>query len=333
MQFTGRGILLDIEGTTSSIHFVYDVMFPFVRRELEGYLRRHWAEPALQATCERMALDAGYPTAQAWFDQSSHAAPQNAPAAHTQQPAVRQVSQTRAAASPSLAAGLPPTAGSTPSTDHNATPVPAEPAASLTDVAQQRATPLDTPAHAAEPAAQHAAVDTAQVPAAQARVRAHVLELMDRDVKATGLKQLQGLIWESGFASGELQAHLYPEVRATLEKWHAAGIDLRIYSSGSTTAQRLFFGHTIEGNLLSLFRGHYDTTTGSKRESTSYQRIASEFGVPPHEILFLSDVVAELDAARAAGLQTGLVFRPGNPPVPAEPTHPVVRDFSEIQLV
>jgi len=211
--------------------------------------------------------------------------------------------------------------------------VPVDRAASLADVAQQRSDALATPPHVAESRAHRAAADTTPVQAAQARVRAHVLELMDRDVKATGLKQLQGLIWESGFASGELQAHLYPDVRATLEKWHAAGIDLRIYSSGSIAAQRLFFGHTIEGNLLSLFRGHYDTTTGSKRESTSYQRIAAEFGVPPHEILFLSDVVAELDAARPAGLQTGLVFRPGNPPLPAEPTHPVVRDFSEVRLV
>jgi enolase-phosphatase E1 len=332
MQFAGRGILLDIEGTTSSIHFVYDVMFPFVRRELEGYLRQHWDQPALQATCERIAFDAGYPAARAWFEQPNQADPQRDPAAHEPPSAVGQVSQAQAAISPVPSTGSTPAAGQI-AAGHMAAAVPVDRAASLADVAQQRSDALDTPPHVAESGAHRAAVDTTPVQAAQARVKAHVLELMDRDVKATGLKQLQGLIWESGFASGELQAHLYPDVRATLEKWHAAGIDLRIYSSGSIAAQRLFFGHTIEGNLLSLFRGHYDTTTGSKRESTSYQRIAAEFGVPPHEILFLSDVVAELDAARAAGLQTGLVFRPGNPPLPAEPTHPVVRDFSEVRLV
>ena len=99
--------------------------------------------------------------------------------------------------------------------------------------------------------------------------------------------------------------------RRRLAAWNAAGKDVRIYSSGSVQAQKLFFGHTIDGDLLPHFRGHYDTTTGPKKEADSYRNIAAEFGLPPSEILFLSDVVTELDAARSAGMQTGLVIRPG----------------------
>ena len=260
MRFAGRGILLDIEGTTSSIHFVYDVMFPFVRRELAEFLRQHWDQPELQATCERLAQDAGFISAAAWLGQP----------------------------------------GTEPTPEH-----------------ADRFTQSDSEAAAK---------------LAQTKVAAHVLELMDQDVKATGLKQLQGFIWESGFASGELKAHLYPDVRPALQVWQQAGIDLRIYSSGSITAQKLFFGHTVEGNLLALFRGHYDTTIGSKKESDSYRQIATEFGVPAEQLLFLSDAVAELDAARRAGFQTGLVQRPGNAPLPPHVTHPVISSFAEIEL-
>src|SRR5262245_35928769 len=151
-----------------------------------------------------------------------------------------------------------------------------------------------------------------------------VTRLMDGDAKATGLKQLQGLIWQSGFESGELKAHVYEDVPPALAAWQAAGKDVRIYSSGSVQAQNLFFGHTIAGNLLPYFHGHYDTTTGPKKEASSYQKIAKDFALPPGEILFLSDVVAELDAARAAGMQTGMVVRPGNAATPAGHGHPVI---------
>src|SRR5262245_45290439 len=133
-----------------------------------------------------------------------------------------------------------------------------------------------------------------------------VTRLMDTDAKTTGLKQLQGLIWQSGFESGELKAHVYEDVPPALTAWQAAGKDVRIYSSGSVQAQKLFFGHTVAGNLLPYFRGHYDTTTGPKKEAESYCKIGADFSFPTGEIRFLSDVVAELDAARAAGMQTGL---------------------------
>jgi len=155
---------------------------------------------------------------------------------------------------------------------------------------------------------------------------------MDGDVKATGLKQLQGLIWRSGFESGELRAHVYDDVPPALEAWRGAGIDVRIYSSGSVAAQVLFFGHTVAGDLRPLLNGHYDTTTGSKQEPASYLQIADAFGLPPAEILFLSDVTAELAAARQAGLQTALCLRPGNAEPPADHGFATLRDFGEIQL-
>jgi enolase-phosphatase E1 len=154
---------------------------------------------------------------------------------------------------------------------------------------------------------------------------------MDQDAKTTGLKQLQGLIWENGFESGELKAHLFDDVPQSLALWNMAGIDVRIYSSGSIHSQKLFFGHTTQGDLLHLLKGHYDTTTGPKRESESYTRIAAGFGLPPADVLFLSDVVAELDAARAAGMQTALVIRPGNAPAAAGHGHPELTTFTDVR--
>jgi enolase-phosphatase E1 len=138
------------------------------------------------------------------------------------------------------------------------------------------------------------------------------------------------LIWHSGFESGELKAHVYDDVPPALVAWNAVGKDVRIYSSGSVQAQKLFFGHTIAGNLLSQFRGHYDTTTGPKKDASSYQKIAADFQLPAGEVLFLSDIVAELDAARSAGMQAALVIRPGNaPPQPSSgQPHPAIDNFA-----
>ena len=99
---------------------------------------------------------------------------------------------------------------------------------------------------------------------------------MDADVKATGLKELQGLIWQEGYAAGRLRSHVYPDVPPALRRWSAAGLDVRIFSSGSVAAQKAFFAHTEAGDLLACFRGHYDTTTGPKREAESYRRIAAD---------------------------------------------------------
>lgn len=163
-------------------------------------------------------------------------------------------------------------------------------------------------------------------------VRDEAVRLMQADAKTTGLKALQGLIWRSGFENGELKAHVYDDVPAALRRWGEQGAEIRIYSSGSIAAQKLFFGHTIQGNLLEHFTGHYDTTTGPKKEAASYKAIASDFGGDAGDILFLSDVVAELDAARTAGMNTGLCLRPGNHEQPADHGHAEIKSFDEISL-
>jgi enolase-phosphatase E1 len=156
--------------------------------------------------------------------------------------------------------------------------------------------------------------------------------LMDRDRKSTGLKLLQGILWEDGYRTGELEGQVWPDVAEALRTWKehgTGGIRTRIFSSGSVLAQKLLFGHSDQGDLLPYFEGFHDTTTGPKNSPASYAAIASSFGLPPGEILFLSDVTAELDAARDAGMQTGLLLRPGNKPAEAN-GHPVYRNFVEL---
>lgn len=242
MKLQAKVALLDIEGTTSSVSFVHEVLFPFARRELSRYFEAHWGEPALARTTDLIAIDAGYANLNAWCG--------------------------------------------------SATP------------AEQRGI-----------------------------VQAEIERQMDRDAKATGLKDLQGAIWKQGFESGELKAHVYDDVPTAIAKWRQAGLSVRIYSSGSIAAQKLFFGHSIFGNMLPSFDGHYDTTYGSKREAPSYTRIASEIGVAPSEIVFVSDLGQELEAAQAVGMQVVLSNRPGNSPVASPERFPGIRSFAEIDLV
>jgi enolase-phosphatase E1 len=129
------------------------------------------------------------------------------------------------------------------------------------------------------------------------------------DRKLTPLKALQGMIWNVGYANGELQGHVYDDTPAALRLWHAAGKALYVYSSGSVEAQKLIFGHTAYGDLRPLFSGYFDTRVGAKREAASYRKIVEAIGVPADEVLFLSDIGAELDAAREAGLQTVQLLR------------------------
>lgn len=241
IETRARGILLDIEGTTSSISFVYDAMFPYVRENVASFLDSDWSEPSVQACLPLLAQDIGQDSVEHWLGSLS--------------------------------------------------------------VAQQKAEVVQA-----------------------------VNGLMDADLKATGLKQLQGLIWKNGFHRGQLVAHLFEDVATAIRNWTNAGVDVRIYSSGSIQAQKLFFGHTVAGNLLELLSGFYDTTTGPKQSVESYQKIASEFACAPAEILFISDVVEELVAAKAAGLITMLSLRPGNKPVDEDHGLSTIESFSEIKL-
>jgi enolase-phosphatase E1 len=155
--------------------------------------------------------------------------------------------------------------------------------------------------------------------------------LMDRDRKSTALKSLQGRIWEGGYRSGVLKSHVYPDVRPALERWRAQGRSVAIFSSGSVLAQRLLFAHTAEGDLTPLIDAYFDTTTGPKREEGSYRRIAELRRVEPGAMLFVSDVPAELDAARRAGLETALCVREG--PAPPAAGHTVRRTFDDVDLI
>jgi len=203
---TIRAILTDIEGTTSSISFVKDVLFPYARRALPRFVATRGKEPAVRK----------------WLD----------------------------------------------------------------------------------------AVATENGGMCQDEMIVEVLQgWIDEDRKHTALKALQGMIWADGYRSVDFTAHIYPDAAKSLRDWHDAGLPLYVYSSGSVPAQRLFFGHSDAGDLTTLFSGWYDTEMGGKREAQSYRNIVESIGIPAGEILFLSDVVEELDAAREAGLQTVLIDR------------------------
>lgn len=232
-------ILLDIEGTTSSIAFVYDVMFPYAKEHTHSFLATHWSRTDVRAAIELVAKDAADASAKEWLDG-------------------------------------------------------------------------------------YLLKDQIEV------ASRYLLELMSGDSKATGLKAIQGLVWESGFRSGELRSHLFPDVFPALQKWKQAGIRLGIYSSGSVVAQKLFFGHTEFGDLTPLFDCHYDTTTGGKRESASYTKIAQSWNMPPASIFFLTDVFQEWSAAREAGLQCTLVRRPGNAELPSDYSGDTIATFEEL---
>jgi len=138
-----------------------------------------------------------------------------------------------------------------------------------------------------------------------------LLQWIDEDRKATPLKTLQGMIWEQGYADGELEGHVYPDTPEALRRWAGMGIPVYIYSSGSIAAQKLIFGHSTAGDLTPLLSGYFDTTSGHKRESESYTRIAQTIGLAPEDILFVTDIQQEVDAAHAAGVGAVLIAREG----------------------
>lgn len=219
-----KAILTDIEGTTSAVSFVFDVLFPYAARHLPGFVSEHAAEPAVAEQLEAVRRESG------------------------------------------------------------------EPEASVE------------------------------------RVVAILLEWIAEDRKATPLKALQGMVWEQGYRAGQLKGHVYPDAVEALRRWHAEGYRLYVYSSGSIQAQKLIFGCSEAGDLSPLFSGYFDTTSGPKREAGSYRRIVEAIGLPAEEVLFLSDMVQELDAAREAGLPTIGLAREGGELA----GHPTVASFAVI---
>ena len=156
-----------------------------------------------------------------------------------------------------------------------------------------------------------------------------LLEWIKEDKKLAPLKALQGMIWEHGYGAKDFFGHVYPDVPIVLQRWHEAGLGLYVFSSGSVFAQKLLFGHTEAGDLTGLFSDYFDTRTGPKKEAASYISIAQHIGKEPAEILFLSDVGAELDAAQEAGMQTTQLLRVGTE---AYAGHPHAENFYQIEL-
>jgi len=160
-------------------------------------------------------------------------------------------------------------------------------------------------------------------------VIATLLKWIEEDRKVTALKSLQGLIWQHGYESGGFTGHMYDDAVRKLREWSAASIDLYVYSSGSVGAQKLLFRHSDAGDLTPLFRGYFDTGIGHKREADSYRNIVENIGMPATEILFLSDVAEELDAAAEAGMQTCQLVRDDKV---IRGTHAIAHGFDEVLL-
>ncbi|RJG13459.1 acireductone synthase [Pseudomonas cavernicola] len=221
-----KAILTDIEGTTSAVSFVFDVLFPYAARHLPDFVLNNAEQPAVAAQLAAVRAESG-----------------------------------------EAEADLP-------------------------------------------------------------RVVEILLEWIAEDRKATPLKALQGMIWAEGYKAGQLKGHVYPDAVEALKRWKEEGFELYVYSSGSIQAQQLIFGCSVAGDLTPLFSGYFDTTSGPKREAASYTRIAERIGRPADEILFLSDIVQELDAAQQAGMQTCGLAREGG----ELPGHPAVASFAVIDL-
>lgn len=228
---TARAVLLDVEGTTSTIAFVHTVLFPYADAHLDAYVAAHRDDPEVAEAMREAARLAGLPA--------------------------------------------------------------------------------DAP---------------------DADVLAHLHAWIAEDRKATPLKTLQGLIWAEGYARTGLRGHVYPDAAEGLRRWHGAGLQLYVYSSGSVEAQRVLFANSDQGDLSALFGGNFDTTTGPKREARSYEAIARAIGVAAADVVFLSDVDAELDAARDAGMQTIRLLRPADTPPGATTSHPSAVSFDEIEI-
>lgn len=152
---------------------------------------------------------------------------------------------------------------------------------------------------------------------------------MKKDLKLTPLKTLQGMLWKTGYEQGDFKGHIYPDASLALSQWHQQGLQLAVYSSGSVQAQKLLYANSTAGDLTPLFSGYFDTTTGPKRLQESYQSISNELSAQASSILFLSDIVEELDAAKAAGLQTCQLVRDDDMQTGQ---HPTAESFNQIEI-
>lgn len=222
-----KAIVTDIEGTTSSLSFVKDILFPYARSHLPDFVRKHQDDPQV--------------------------------------------------------------------------------ASLLNDARREAGADLD-----------------------DEQLIAQLVEWIDRDQKMTSLKSLQGLIWQTGYQQGDFYGHIYEDAARCLKIFSEQGYLLYVYSSGSVHAQKLLFSHSEYGDLTPLFSGYFDTHIGGKKEISSYRRIAEQINLEPNEILFLSDIKDELDAALQAGFNTYWLVRGQSLNTQAE--HRQIGDFDSIQL-
>ncbi|RWS09483.1 enolase-phosphatase E1-like protein [Dinothrombium tinctorium] len=170
----------------------------------------------------------------------------------------------------------------------------------------------------------------------RAAVVANVLWQMSKDLKTRGLKQFQGHMWRVGYANGVLKAHIFEDVPLMLSKWKDIyDIDYYIYSSGSVEAQKLLLANTINGDLLHLFSGFFDTAVGAKVESESYFNILKALNLNGDQVLFLTDVAKEAEAASNAGMNCLIVIREGNSPLDEEilTRYKTIHSFEELEFV
>ncbi|MBU1308326.1 MAG: acireductone synthase [Gammaproteobacteria bacterium] len=165
-----------------------------------------------------------------------------------------------------------------------------------------------------------------QADASIAAISAQLLQWIATDQKITPLKALQGMVWQHGYQSGAFKGHVYADVHAALSRWQQLGVKLYVYSSGSVQAQQLLFQYSDFGDMTPLFSGYFDTRIGAKRELSSYAAILQQLQLPPKQVLFLSDVVAELDAATQLGIATMQLIRDGQ----AASGHAIAHNFTEV---
>ncbi|XP_073686071.1 enolase-phosphatase E1 isoform X2 [Garra rufa] len=162
----------------------------------------------------------------------------------------------------------------------------------------------------------------------------NVLWQMAADRKSTALKQLQGHMWRAAYMTGKIKGEVYQDVVPAIRRWRHRGLKVYIYSSGSVEAQKLLFGYSVQGDLLDLFDGHFDTNIGAKVESKSYENIAERIGCQPEEIMFLTDVTREAKAAEDAGVNVAVVVRPGNMELTEEERkhYRIITSFNQLEL-
>jgi enolase-phosphatase E1 len=225
---TIQAILTDIEGTTTSLSFVKDVLFPYADQHMQDFVVAHRTDPAVAKLVDDVRMEVGKPNL-------------------------------------SLAEAI-------------------------------------------------------------AQLRQWIAE----DKKVTPLKAIQGLMWEEGYRKGAFTGHVYEDAVRNLLCWHDLGLKLYIYSSGSVHAQKLLFGYSDAGDLTPLFSGYFDTHIGHKREAEAYRRIVEAIGLPAGQVLFLSDIREELDAAQQAGLKTCCLVRENQPVDGLQ--HPWIKNFDEIAV-